>query len=372
MTRILFVSLEGRIAGAEQSLLLLVKYLRKDYLCIVACPSQGRLARHLAEIEVESFDLPRPPSRFYFRSSWLLHLVRTSFRVCKIARKVKPKVVHANGFYAVVVSVFAALVTCRSLVWHARDMARFGLTSRICSLFCKRVIAVSGGVKNYLIAQGVRPERIDVVHNGVEVSDFDCLPLKTIEPALACARIRFASIGQFVPWKRQTLFLEAAQKLVHKGVDAAFLLIGDDIFGRDLRYKSSLLNAMRNSGIAQRVSYLGWRENMEDVWQKVDCLVHTADPEPFGRVIIEAMAHMIPVIAVNNCGPSEIIQNGKTGILFNANDPDELSEAMLKIAGDEAFARRLALAGYEQAILHFSAKGTAGRVRKIYEQVLAA
>jgi len=222
------------------------------------------------------------------------------------------------------------------------------------------------------IAQGVRPERIDVVHNGVEVSDFNCLPLKTIEPALACARIRFASIGQFVPWKRQTLFLEAAQKLVHKGVDAEFLLIGDDIFGRDSRYKSSLLNQMRNSGIAQRVSYLGWRENMEDVWCKVDCLVHTADPEPFGRVIIEAMAHMIPVIAVNNCGPSEIIQNGKTGILFNANDPDELSEAMLKIAGDEAFARRLALAGYEQAILHFSAKGTAGRVRKIYEQVLVA
>jgi len=62
MTRILFVSLEGRIAGAEQSLLLLVKYLRKDFLCIVACPSQGRLARHLAKIEVESFDLPRPHS----------------------------------------------------------------------------------------------------------------------------------------------------------------------------------------------------------------------------------------------------------------------------------------------------------------------
>jgi glycosyltransferase involved in cell wall biosynthesis len=372
MTRILFISLEGRIAGAEQSLLLLIKYLRKDFLCIVACPSQSPIDRKLAEIEVCSFDLPRPPRRFYPRISWLLHLLRTSFRVCKIARKVKPKVVHANGFYAVIVSVPAALVTRRTLVWHARDLTRFGLTSKICSLLCKRVIAVSDAVKNHLIAQGVRPERIDVVHNGVEVSGFDRLPQKTIEPALGCARIRFASIGQFVPWKRQALFLEAARKLVHKGVDAEFLLIGDDIFGRDASYKASLLNQMRNSGTAERISYLGWRQNLEDVWQKVDCLVHTADPEPFGRVIIEAMAHMIPVIAVNNCGPSEIIQNGKTGILVNANDPDELSEAMLKIAGDEAFARKLALAGYEQAILHFSAEETAGRVRKIYKQLLAA
>lgn len=360
------------MAGAEQSLLLLVKYLRKDFLCTVACPSQSPLYRQLAKIEVECFDLPKPPSQFRFRSSWLIHLVRTSFQVYKISRKLKPKVVHANGIYAVIVSVFAAVVTCRSLVWHARDLARFGLTSRICSRLCKRVIAVSEAVKDHLIMQGVRPESIDVVHNGVEVSGLDCLPPKAIEPKPACAPVRFASIGQFVPWKKQTLFLEAAQKLVHKGENAEFLMVGDDIFGRDPKYKASLLNQMRNSEIAERVSYLDWQENMEDIWQRIDCLVHAADREPFGRVVIEAMAHIIPVIAVNSRGPSEIIQNGKTGILVNANDPDELSEAMVKIARDEAFARRLALAGHKQAILHFSAEETAGRVREIYERVLAA
>ncbi len=360
------------MAGAEQSLLLLVKYLRKDFLCTVACPSQSPLHRQLAKIEVERFDLPRPPTQFWSRSSWLIHLIRTSFRVHKITKKTKPKVVHANGFYAVIVSVLAVVVTRRSLVWHARDFVRFGLTSRICSLLCKRVIAVSDAVKGHLIRQGVKPENIDVVHNGVEVSGFDCLRPRAIGPKHTSAPVRFASIGQFVPWKKQTIFLEAAEKLVRKGEDAEFLIVGDDIFGRDPKYKATLLNLVRNSEIAERVSYLGWQENMENTWQKINCLVHTADREPFGRVVIEAMAHAIPVIAVNGAGPSEIIQNGKTGILVNANDTDKLSEVMAKIAHDEALARRLALAGHKQVISHFSAEETARRVTEIYERVLAA
>jgi len=149
------------------------------------------------------------------------------------------------------------------------------------------------------------------------------------------------------------------------------MLVGDDIFGRDSNYKSSLLSYAENSTIAERVSFLGWQENMHEVWPKIDCLVHTAEREPFGRVIIEAMAHKIPVIAIGSCGPSEIIQEGKTGILVQPDDIEGLSEAMLKLAQDTQFASRLANAGYEHAISSFSADKTAALIQEIYEEVLA-
>jgi glycosyltransferase involved in cell wall biosynthesis len=100
--------------------------------------------------------------------------------------------------------------------------------------------------------------------------------------------------------------------------------------------------------------------------------VHTADCEPFGRVIIEAMGHNVPVIAINKCGPSEIIQNGETGILVNPDNIKELSEAMLKIAGDKGFALKLASAAYEYVTSRFSAETTAKHIQKIYQQFLAA
>lgn len=173
MEPILFVNPEGNIAGAEISLLLLVKYLGKDFHIAVACPAQSPLAKRLAEIKIKSFNLSKPPNRFCSSGSWLIHTLKTSFRVMKIVYKIKPAVLHANSFYATIVSLFPALLTRAKLFWHARDLTRFGLASRLCSLFCERVIAVSRAVKDLLIEQGVKPAKIDIVHNGVEVRDCD-------------------------------------------------------------------------------------------------------------------------------------------------------------------------------------------------------
>jgi len=368
MNSILFVNLEGRIGGAERSLLFLVKYLRKDFHIAVACPNPSPLARRLAEIKITSFNLPKPPSRFYSRGLFLIHILKTSFRLTKIVYKVKPVVLHGNSFYATVVLLFPAVLTRGKLVWHARDLTRFGLPSRLCGRFCERVIAVSNAVKDLLIKQGTKAGKIDIVHNGIEARDSN-LEAQTKPND---APIKFANVGQFVPWKKQDIFIKAACRFIQKGGDARFLLVGDDIFGRDCKYKAKLLSQIKNCEIAEKFNLLGWQENMDEVWRQINCLVHTAEREPFGRVIIEAMAHGVPVIAVDNCGPSEIIQNGKTGILVPVNDIGELSEAMLKIASDERFSRGLASAGYEQVVSRFSAEKIAVRIREIYEQILAA
>ena len=372
MRQILFVNSEGKIAGAENSLLLLVKCLRKDFQIAVACPTESPLAKRLAEMQIDSFDLPKPPRQVYCRLFRLIHLARVSYRVVKIAYKVKPKVIHANNFYAAAASILPVVLTRQKLLWHARDLTRFRLATRICSFFCERVIAVSDTVKNLLIKQGVRPARIDVVHNGVEIRGCNSNLRKITKITSNDSPTKFANIGQFVPWKKQSVFLKAACRLIQKGSKAEFFLIGDDVFGRDPEYKVRLTNQIRNCEISQKFTLVGWQENMREIWQKIDCLVHTADREPFGRVIIEAMIHKVPVIAASGCGPSEIIENGNTGILVDANDIEQLTEAMLKIASDRKFALRLASAGYEQVISRFSAGRAANRIQKIYVQVLAA
>jgi glycosyltransferase involved in cell wall biosynthesis len=368
MVHVLFVSLEGRIGGAETSLLLLVKCLRRDFHITVACPAKNDLANRLAEMQITSLNLPEPPGLSHLSSTWLVYFIKASFELAKIICKVRPTIVHANSFFAAMVSTLPTLLTGRRLIWHARDLGRSRLALGVCSLFCKRIIAVSGTVKDSLIRQGVEPVKIDIVHNGIEVDN--CQPGIRTRPN--GDTVTFANIGQFVPWKRQNLFIEAACRFIQKGGQAEFVLIGDDIFGRDCKYKAELLDKIRKCQIAKRITYLGWQDNIDKVWGQIDCLVHTANREPFGRVIIEAMAHKIPVIAPDNCGPAEIIQDGKTGILVKSGDIEQLTDAMLKVAGSKGFAMRLASAGYRQVTSHFLAERTADRIRKIYEQVLAA
>jgi glycosyltransferase involved in cell wall biosynthesis len=293
----------------------------------------------------------------------------------RIVLKANPDILHANSFYAGAVALPAAIITRRKLIVHARDLADFGFLSRFYNWFCRKVIAVSRSVRNALVDQGINSDRIEVIYNGVD----DCSLDGPKERGSSCTlsypdqgrAFVFGNVGQFVPWKKQIVFLEAASRVARDANNVGFVLVGDDILGRDSGYKRTVLNHAEHSEIAEKVSFLGWQDNMCEVWPKIDCLVHTADREPFGRVIVEAMAHRIPVIAVGACGPGEIIENDKTGLLVQKDDIGELSEGMLRIIRNRDFADRLANAGYEHVMANFTANKTAEQIRRVYEDALA-
>jgi len=366
--QVLCVSLAGRIAGAERSLLLLVKYLRPHFEPVVACPSRSPLAQKLTPMQIQCRDLPvfaRPvPSR-------LAQLLTVMCRLIRITYEVKPALIHANNFHAAVASLPAAFLTGCKLIYHARDMAQSGAASRLCVRLCERVIAVSIAVRDSLVTKGADPKKIDVVYNGVDTQQGVCHIRKTRQHGGHGRATIFANIGQFVPWKKQSLFVEAARLLIEKGLNAEFLLAGDDIFEQNRKYKAELLSKISDSGMAEKISLLGWRENIDDLWERIDCLVHTADPEPFGRVIIEAMANSVPVIAINSAGPAEIVQNEVTGIGVQPDNIDQLINAMVRIADNKEFACRLALAARKTVLAKFPAERTAIRIKQIYDQVLA-
>jgi glycosyltransferase involved in cell wall biosynthesis len=107
-------------------------------------------------------------------------------------------------------------------------------------------------------------------------------------------------------------------------------------------------------------------------WPKIDCLVHTAETEPFGRIIIEAMSHCIPVIAAAGGGPAEIITHGKTGLLFSPNDIEDLLKAMKTISENKHMAQNLAQNARQHVSLNFQATQTAEKITTVYEKLIAA
>lgn len=363
------------MGGAERSLLLMAKYLCSEFCISVACPVASDLSRNLASLGISCHRLPRPPkvACSSVLASW--YWLTTSCVLAAIAFRVKPDLIHANSTYAGFASLLTSLVTRTKLVLHARDLNRFGFLSRCFGVSCEAIIAVSHAVRILLVGHHVRPDKIKVVYNGVDnsASAADCAKEHSFGGSASEGRrtFTFAQVGQLVPWKNHAVFLQAACRVAKALPGARFVLVGDDIFGRDCRYKRRLLSQIENSQIAERVVFLGWQENMDGIWRGIDCLVHTAEREPFGRVIIEAMAHKVPVIAVKTCGPKEIIRNGRTGILVRADDAEGLSAAMLKLAQDTQYTKSLVTAGHECVMSQFTAEKTAGAVKEIYREILA-
>jgi glycosyltransferase involved in cell wall biosynthesis len=365
--RVLCVNLEGSISGAEQSLLLLVRFAPKSIGISAACPA-GILTDRLKELGVKTYRVCSTPRKFNHPIIWLFYLIFVNLRLVLIVFKARPQIIHANSSKAVLAVVLAKAVTGKKLVWHARDLKCSRQLARFCNLFASKVIAVSMSVENVLISHGVKAELINVIYNGVAADEF---PTGAKEKDQS-SPITFANIGQFVPWKKQHLFIEAAERFLQDGSNAQFILIGDDIFGRDSRYKRWVIEIVKASSFASNIKIVSWQDDLNLYWPVIDCLIHTTDAEPFGRVIIEAMAHGVPVIAAADCGPAEIISCGKTGLLFSPDDIEELLRAMKTISQDKELAHNLAINAREHIVSNFQARKTAERIANVYEELMAA
>lgn len=374
MARILLVNSEGGIGGAETSLLLLLKHLCGRLALSVACPAPSPLSAAVVSLGIDHHAIPEPPRgsqgsprRGVARAAYE---AATVYSLAGAIRRTGANLVHANTFYAGAISLVPAFVTGRRLLLHARDLADFGILTGLFGRCSKCVVAVSHAVRRALISRGVHPGKIEVVYNGL---DSRCSgPNEALRLVRDSRDFTFAHVGQFVPWKNHAAFLQAAAQVAPELPRARFAIIGDDLFQRDRIYKRAVYKLAERSSAAERIQFWGWREDMEEVWPAIDCLVHTAEREAFGRVVIEAMAHRVPVIAVASGGPAEILQANRTGLLVPPGDIRALVEAMLRVARDRELADRIAEAGYHHALSNFTACQTAARVQEIYESILSA
>ena len=363
--RVLYVNLEGSIAGAEQSLLLFVRFVSKTVKISVACPSGG-LSEKLINLGVRTYQIFPPPRKFNIPVVQLFYLTAVNIRLLLIVLKARPQIIHANGTKAVLATALARIFVCKKLIWHMRDLRCSRLQAGISYCLSSKIIAVSKAVENKLTELKIKPQLIEVIYNGIDTGSIKPRQKNQNSPFI------FANIGQFVPWKKQTTFVKAAEEFLREGSSAGFVLIGDDIFARNGRYKNELVNRVKMSPFSKNIKIISWQDGLDPFWSKIDCLVHTAHAEPFGRVIIEAMSNGVFVIAAADGGPSEIISDGNTGFVFVPDDIDGLIKAMKTVSGDRDLTQTLAENGRKHVISNFRAKRTAEKITKIYDELTAA
>ena len=294
------------------------------------------------------------------------------FRLARRLRQINPDLVHTNTLKAGVYGSLAARLARLPVVWHVRDRIATDYLSRPAVLAIRAMIAT---IPNAVIANSEAtrstlwrtPANTCVVHSIVAApaGDAASTPHRTDE------RFVVGMVGRIARWKGQDVFLRAFAQAFRDGTELA-VIVGEAMFGDDeVRYGEELRALAGELGIADRVEFRGFRD---DVWvelEAMDVLAHASlSAEPFGQVIVEAMLAGVPVVAAAGGGPSEIVTDGVDGLLYPAGDVDALALALERLRGDGVLRARFSEAGAVRA-QNFSPRAAAGGVMALYNGVVA-
>ena len=154
-----------------------------------------------------------------------------------------------------------------------------------------------------------------VVNPGIVPPDHDEQGGEALRQSLGidAGRLVVGIVGRLQAWKGQDKFLEAIAELRNRRRDVHGLIVGGDAFGRSPEYAASLARLVSELELDEFVTMTGQVPDAAPYVQLMDVAVNASDEEPFGIVLIEAMAAGVPVVAVANGGPLDIIDTGVTG-----------------------------------------------------------
>jgi len=236
-----------------------------------------------------------------------------------------------------------------------------------------RYIANSAVTKRNLISIGVRPGLVTVIYPPLDLSIFDVKRQSKLTRSgfgVPASSQCFGIVGLLHPWKGQDVFLRAAKRVLEKVPDAyAFVVGGAPAEARD--YEKALHGLAADLGIADRLVFTGFRPDVSDILKLLDVVAHASvQPEPFGRVIVEAMAMGRPVVAADAGGPIEIIDDGRTGFLVPPSDDEALAARITALLQDPALATRVGEAGRKAVVERFAAEDHARLVTRVYAEAL--
>jgi glycosyltransferase involved in cell wall biosynthesis len=192
--------------------------------------------------------------------------------------------------------------------------------------FAHLIVSVSKGVRDDLIIKGVNPKKIKVIYN--PVISRPMLPIgksvKGIQHWMSSSKKKLIAVGEL---KSQKNFINLVDAIFfvkkNLNLDINLLILGDGV------EKESIQNKINNLGLAENIYLAGWVDDPLPYFDLADLFVLSSNYEGFGVVIVEAMSQGLNIVSTNcNSGPSEILEDGRLGVLCSVNDYESLGKAI--------------------------------------------
>jgi glycosyltransferase involved in cell wall biosynthesis len=305
---------------------------------------------------------PRPRALLYTLDA-LLHL-RGARRVLREhLRSFRPDVVVVcNRDWAI---QSRSLLRKHRTIFHVHELAANTLlTKKIfggLNTWVTAFVAPSTYIGDRLRRMGVAPEKTHVVYNGIEAVDNGSFSVsRTGVPTIGI-------VGQVGPWKGHDDLVEALAILRKKTHVLRCVVFGDgeEVYQAGLKEKASLL------GVADCLTWRGYVQSPQEIYDEIDiCVVPSRQDEAFGLVAAEAALRAIPVVAARRGALPEIVVDGETGFLVDAERPDQLADRLQLLIQDRDLRQRLGAAGHARARTLFTASRMVAKIEALCASIV--
>ena len=336
--KVLFLDQSGKPGGAELCLVDIAKPYGENAL--VGLFADGDFRKLLEENQVpvevlttQAIKVGKQSGLFQALGS-LGQIIPLINQVVQRARKYD--LIYANTQKALVVGAIASFLARRPLVYHLHDilsLEHFSKTNlrvavNLINHCAALVIANSQASKMAFLEAGGKPDLVRVVYNGFAAKNYevDELEVRNFRENLKLEnKFVIGHFSRLSPWKGQHILIDALSQCPQ---DVVVILVGDALFGEQ-EYVQDLHQKVTALGLENRVKFLGFRADIPQLMAMCDLITHTSTaPEPFGRVIVEAMLCGKPVIASQAGGAMELVEDGINGFLVTPGEPQELAQVI--------------------------------------------
>ncbi len=371
---ILYLHESSQIAGAENSLLELVRFIdHSRFRPFFVLPEAGPLVdelRNLA-IEVHLINLPKIKK--------CIGVWGTSRKINCIIKEKDIKIIHSNSIRTHLYGFFANIRRTIPLVWQQRNLitTEWFDPDRLLSFVPQAIVCNSGAVACRFAKRGRYPSKISVIYNGVDTERFN--------PSVSTDKIKkefnllperpvIGIIGRLGSIKGHEYFLRSIQIVIQslRESQAApiFLVVGDTVFPSDGWRKQYLNDLAKKLRIDHAVIFTGFRNDMSEVIAGMDIVISSALQEACSRAVLEAMASGKAVIATDVGGSHELVENGITGVLVPPRNPERMAEEIINLLNDRKKLAEMGANGRKRAAELFDIKTCVKKLENLYENLI--
>ncbi len=353
--------------GGQNQVLLTVNGLRSigQRAALVAHPNGELLKRAHEGLDL----IPLAPrSEVDLSAGW--RLARVIARLC-------PDIIHAHDPHGVAMAGMAlsldaasrwrnrrrapALVAARRVDFHLKGNSFSRWKYRQVDCF----IAASEAIRQMLIGDGVPPERVTTVHEGIDVDRVEATPAVNVHEALWLPHHAplVGNVAALVPHKGQRYLIEAAHLVVQKIPDARFVIFGEG------ELREHLEHLVREHHLEKHVLLPGFRTDILGCIKGLDLFVMSSVTEGLGTSLLDAMACRKAIVATRAGGIPEVVDDRKTGLLVEPRNARQLADAIMRLLQDAGLRSGMAAAGYERVRTRFTVERMVAETARLYQRL---
>ncbi len=376
--KILQIVSSSRISGAEKHVMLLSnRLLRRGHQVLTVCPPGGWLPEQLSSASVPTWELGLRGAEG----------VRSFRAMLDYIRKERVDIIHSHLTSATYFGCILGRMTQTPLVSSLHTRTSDLVYRRLMPKRDNRIITVSNYLREMLIKQGIPGWLLKTIYNGTEffpeeseIDGFEDLPSPAQStPALslnaASLPVRaelnlppdaelIGLFGHVDEQKGHPLLIQAARSIVERRPKAYIVFIGH----AEPRIQKNLWEMAAADGVAQRLRYMGVRNDVPRLMDAMDIVTVPSQIESFGMVIIEAMARCKPVVAARVGGIPELVIHEETGLLVDRH-PAQLADALVSLLRDPQKRESMGRKGRERARTRFSADLMVSNIESLYREM---